>query len=371
LWILVANAWMQFPAGMHFNPDTARNEMINFWEILFSPVAVNKFLHTITSGFVLASVFVAGISAWYLLKKRETFLATRSIIIASVFGLISSLYLAFTGDISAKMVAQKQPMKLAAMEGFYEGGTNVPLKLFGIIWGKDTSEYKLPNLVMKVELPNGLSLLAYDNKNAFIPGIKDLLNGNSKYGIISAKEKIERGKVARQTLRDLKDAYQLKDSTKYFQLKEQFMNPDFQKNYFAYFGYAFIDNPKGLIPNIPITVYSFHGMVLLGLYFILFFIVLLWLSMKNILFKQKFILWIVVLSIPLPYIASQAGWILAEVGRQPWVIQDYLPTVAAVSQISASSVQITFWLFAILFTVLLIAEIKIMIKQIKVGPENS
>jgi cytochrome bd ubiquinol oxidase subunit I len=115
LWILVANAWMQYPAGMHFNPDTARNEMINFWQILFSPVAVNKFLHTITSGFVLASVFVAGISAWYLLKKRETFLATRSIIIAAVFGLISSLYLAFTGDISAKMVAQKQPMKLAAM----------------------------------------------------------------------------------------------------------------------------------------------------------------------------------------------------------------------------------------------------------------
>jgi cytochrome bd ubiquinol oxidase subunit I len=370
LWILVANAWMQYPAGMHFNPDTVRNEMINFWEILFSPVAVNKFLHTITSGFVLASVFVAGISAWYILKKRELFLATRSIIIASVFGLISSLYLAFTGDISAKMVAQKQPMKLAAMEGFYKGSTNVPLKLFGIIWGKDTSEYKLPNLVMKVELPNGLSLLAYDNKNAFIPGIKDLLNGNSKYGIISAKEKIERGKVARQTLRDLKDAYQNKDSTKYFQLKEQFMNPDFQKNYFAYFGYAFIDNPKSLIPNIPIAVYSFHGMVLLGLYFILFFIVLLWLSMKNILFKQKFILWIVVLSIPLPYIASQAGWILAEVGRQPWVIQDYLPTVAAVSQISASSVQITFWLFAILFTVLLIAEIKIMIKQIKLGPKD-
>ena len=370
LWILIANAWMQYPVGMHFNPDTSRNEMINFWEILFSPLAVNKFLHTITSGFVLASVFVAGISAWYLLKKRELFLATRSIIIASVFGLISSLYLAFTGDISAKMIAQKQPMKLAAMENLYEGRTNTPLKLFGIIWGKDSSVYKLPNLILKVELTDALSYLAYGDKHAFIPGIKDLLDGNPKYGIMSTNEKIERGKIARKTLRNLKNAYQQKDSLKYLQLKEQFMNHDFQKNYFAYFGYAFFDNPKSLIPDIALAVYSFHAMVLLGFYFIVFFIVLLWLSFKNILIKQKFLLWIVVLSIPLPYIASQAGWILTETGRQPWVIQDYLPTFAAVSQISSSSVQVTFWMFAVLFTALLIAEIKIMIKQIKSGPKE-
>ncbi len=163
-------------------------------------------------------------------------------------------------------------MKFAAMEGFYKGRTNAPLKLFGIIWGKDTSEYDLPNLILKIEVPNGLSFLAYENKNAFIPGVKDLLNGNPKYRIISAKEKIERGKIARQTLRELKDASQKRDTAKYLQLKDKFMNPDFQKKYFAYFGYAFFNNPKSLIPNIPIAVYSFHAMVLLGFYFIGFFI---------------------------------------------------------------------------------------------------
>jgi cytochrome bd ubiquinol oxidase subunit I len=371
LWILIANAWMQYPAGMHFNPDTARNEMINFWEILFSPLAINKFLHTISSGFVLASVFVSGISAWYLLKNREHFLATRSLIIASVFGLVSSLYLAFTGDISAKMVAQKQPMKFAAMECFYEGQTKAPLKLFGIIWGRDTSEFNFPVLKLKIEIPDALSYLAYNNKDAFVPGIRDLLNGNPKYGIMSAKEKMERGKIARLKLRELKEAYQQKDSIKYLQCKEQFADPVFQKEYFAFFGYAFFDNPKSLVPNITIAVYSFHAMILLGFYFIFFFIVLLWLSLKNILAKQKLILWIAVLSIPLPYIAGQAGWILAEAGRQPWVIQDYLPTLAAVSQISTSAVKVTFWLFAVLFTVLLIAEIKIMTKQIKLGPKEN
>lgn len=107
LWILVANAWMQYPTGMRFNPDTARNEMENFWDVLFSPVAINKFLHTVTSGYVTAAVFVLGVSSWYLLKKRETLLAKRSIVIASVFGLLSSLFLVMTGDSSAKQVAEK------------------------------------------------------------------------------------------------------------------------------------------------------------------------------------------------------------------------------------------------------------------------
>ena len=105
LWILVANGWMQYPVGMHFNPDTARNEMLNFWEVFLSPVAVNKFLHTITSGFVLASIFVIGVSAWFLLKGREQLMAKRSMIIASVFGLLSSLFLIYTGDGSAYQVA--------------------------------------------------------------------------------------------------------------------------------------------------------------------------------------------------------------------------------------------------------------------------
>ncbi|HSH52821.1 MAG TPA: cytochrome ubiquinol oxidase subunit I, partial [Bacteroidales bacterium] len=143
LWILVANGWMQHPIGMHFNPATARNEMLNFWDVFLSPVAVNKFLHTITSGFVLASIFVIGVSAWFLLKGREQLMAKRSMIIAGVFGLISSLFLIYTGDGSAYQVAQKQPMKLAAMEGLYEGSEGAGLIIIGMLTpGKEYGDNK-------------------------------------------------------------------------------------------------------------------------------------------------------------------------------------------------------------------------------------
>lgn len=121
LWILVANAWMQYPAGMRFNPETARNEMVDFWAVLFSPVAMNKFFHTVTSAFVLAAVFVVGVSAWYLLRGREERLARRSIKLASVFGLVSAVCVIWTGDGSAVQVARHQPMKLAAMEDLRQG----------------------------------------------------------------------------------------------------------------------------------------------------------------------------------------------------------------------------------------------------------
>ncbi len=371
LWILVANGWMQFPAGMHFNPDTARNEMINFWEVLFSPVAINKFLHTITSSYVLASVFVVGISAWYLLKKRETSFAIKSMVVAGVFGLLASIFTAFSGDTSARLVAQKQPMKFAAFEGLYNGSSGAPLMAFGIVSNeKDSSQNYLPDVKLKIEVPNLLSYMAYLDPNAFVPGINDLINGNLQQGIMSATEKIERGKVARVALRELKDAKKKGDTVQYASLKKKFNDPIFQNNYFKYFGYGFLNDTNSLVPNVPLTFYSFHIMVAFGFYFIFLFIVLLRYIYKGTLVQKRKFLRLLLFTLPLPYIASQAGWIVAEVGRQPWVIQDYLPTVAAVSQINASAVQITFWLFFVVFTALLIAEIKIMTTQIKLGPKE-
>jgi cytochrome d ubiquinol oxidase subunit I len=133
LWILVANAWMQYPVGMQFNPDTARNEMTNFWEVLFSPVAINKFLHTVSSGYVLSAVFVIGISAWFLLKNREIRFAKLSILTAAVFGSIISLFIIFTGDQSARLMAKHQPMKFAAMENLYQGQRKAPLVVLGVL----------------------------------------------------------------------------------------------------------------------------------------------------------------------------------------------------------------------------------------------
>lgn len=370
LWILVANAWMQYPVGMQFNPDTARNEMVNFWEVLLSPMAIHKYTHTVTSGFTVAAIFVVGISAWFLLKNREVQFAKRSMLIAGVFGLAATLLTAFTGDSSARVVAQKQPMKFAAFEGLYDGSYGAPLMAFGVVPQHQSSENYLPDIKFKVEVPNMLSYLAYLDSKAFVPGINDLLKGNEAAGILSAQEKIERGKVARNVLKSYKEAKENKDEAVAGVLKAQFSNPEFQDKYFRYFGYGFFNDTSSLVPNVPLTFYSFHLMVVLGFYFIVLFGFLLYYIWKDKLVGKRKFLWLLLLSIPLPYIAGQAGWVVAEVGRQPWAIQDYLPTMAAVSQIDASAVQVTFWIFAALFTALLIAELSIMTRQIKIGPKE-
>ena len=153
-------------------------------------------------------------------------------------------------------------------------------------------------------------------------------------------------------------------------LRHQFDDPNFQENYFKYFGYGFLNNTRSLVPNVPLSFYSFHIMVFVGFYFIALFILVLYYVYKGKIGRKRKFLWLLLFSIPLAYIASQCGWLVAEVGRQPWVIQDYLPTVAAISQIDASAVQVTFWLFAIVFTALAIAEVSIMTKQIKIGPKE-
>jgi len=371
LWILVANAWMQKPVGMHFNPDTARNEMLNFWEVLFSPVAVNKFLHTITSGYVLAAVFVVGISAWYLLKNREHFLAKRSILVAGVFGIISSLMLIYSGDGSTRQIVHVQPMKFAALEGLYNGQEGAGLVAIGIMSTApgDTNSRNVKDFAFRIEIPNILSYMAYGHFDAFVPGINDLVDGNPQKGIISVAEKIDRGKFALESLAQLKDARDKGDALTYNLLKARFNDEDFKNNYFRYFGYGFLNDPNSVIPNVPVTFYSFHIMVGLGLFFLLLLSLVLFNLFRNNLENKKLLLRLSIFSIPLTYLASQSGWVLAELGRQPWVIQDLLPTMAAVSHINTSSVKITFFLFAILFTALLIAELSIIFKQIKIGPK--
>lgn len=370
LWILVANAWMQYPTGMKFNPVTFRTEMIDFWALLQSPVAINKFFHTLTSSWILGGLFVVGISSWYLLKKRETEFAKRSIKVAAIFGLTASLLTAFTGDGSGYHVAQRQPMKLAAMEGLYKGSNGTSLVAFGVLKPNvnynDTAAIKDP-YVFSIKIPKMLSLLGYRDKDAFVPGIADLINGGytllgDSTKALSFAEKQARGKAAKEALKAYKIAEQSKDSA------TMAIQKDILTKNFAYFGYSYLDKPEDLIPPIGLTFYSFHIMVALGFFFILLFAIVLFFVFKDKLHKFKWLLWINVISIPLGYLASQLGWMVAEVGRQPWAIQDILPLKAAVSKLDAYSVQITFFLFLVLFTVLLIAEIGIMLKQFKKGP---
>ncbi len=369
LWILVANAWMQYPAGTAFNPETARNEMTSFWEVLFSPVAVNKFLHTITSGMVLASIFVIGVSAWFLLRKKETRLALRSITVASVFGLLASVSLALTGDGSAKQIAEVQPMKLAAMEGLYNGKSEAGLVAFGILNGKEKRETG-ETFALKLEMPNLLSWMAYGDPKRFVAGVNDFTHGNPGQGILSIPEKVERGKVARQTLTDYKHAKAAGNLAKADSLKLLFKDKTFLDSKFKYFGYGFNDDVKYYVPQVPLTFYSFHIMVIFGFGFMVFFALMLFFSARGELPQRKFWLRLAPWIIPLSYVASEAGWIVAELGRQPWTIQDLLPTVAAVTKLDAGSVMVTFFLFAVTFTVLAIAEVNIMLKAIKHGTKN-
>ena len=372
LWILVANGWMQKPVGMTFNPETARNEMNNFWDVLFSPMAIDKWLHATSSGFVLAAIFVIGVSAWYLLKKREVVLAKKSMLVAAIFGLLSSVYVVWTGDNSARTVASEQPMKFAAIEGLYNGSEGAGLIAVGMFSTSDNdpTNENLKDMTIKIEIPNILSYMAFLDWDAFVPGINDLLNGNEKYGIMSATEKIERGKVAIAKLSEFKQAKNDGNTVLAESLKTELTSDNFQQNYFRYFGYGYFKDVHEMVPNVPLTFYSFHTMVGLGFAFILGFILILWYTLKGTIDKKKWLLRLSLIAIPLAYIASQAGWIVAEVGRQPWVVQDMMPTMAAVTRISSGSVQVTFWLFAALFTVLMIAEIKIMLRQIKIGPNH-
>ena len=379
LWILVANAWMQYPAGMEFNPDTARNEMIDFWAVALSPVALNKFIHTVTNCFVIGAVVVIGISSWYLLRKREDEFARKSIRIASVFGLISLIVVIWSGDGSAFHVAKKQPMKLAAMEGMYRSQVGTPIVAFAILNPKksisrlenDSLGYALQKpYLFNISIPQGLSLLVDRKMNTFVPGIEDIIQGGYKYTdklgteqiALPVRERIKKGKIALESLALYKKAKEAGDE----EGKEMALS--LLKENYPHFGYGFIDKPTDIVPNVPITFYAFHIMVFLGAFFILLFGLAIYLDRKELLPKFKWFHILTIVSIPLVYICTQAGWIVSEVGRQPWTIQDILTSNASLSGVSSSAVLTTIIMFFVLFSVLLAAELTILFKVIKKGP---
>jgi cytochrome d ubiquinol oxidase subunit I len=372
LWILVANSWMQHPVGMIFNPETARNEMVSFWAVLFNQVAVDKFLHTISSSFLLASMFVLGISAWYLIRKREEQVAKKSILVAGVFGLLSSLMVAYTGDQSARTVSKVQPVKFASMEALYEGKSNAGLIAFGVLKDSDKKigDKTEWDFAFKIQIPGLLSVLTGGDRDSYVQGLKDHIYGNEKLGIISTAEKIKNGKYSMDILTSYKNAKLNNDTARISATRNIFKDKVFNDKYFRYFGYASINKPEDVIPDVPGSFYSFHMMVVLGFLLILIFSIALYLLFKGTITDNKWFLWVALLSVPLPYIASELGWLLTEIGRQPWIIQDLMTVNKAVSQIGTGTVITTFILFAVLFTGLLISEVSIMVKQIKTGPKH-
>ena len=363
-WILVANSWMQYPVGCEFNPDTVRNEMTSFIDVALSPFAVDKFFHTVTSSWIIGAVFVCAVSCWYLLKRRNTRLATESIKIASVVGIAAAVLTMATGDSSAVKVAQAQPMKLAAMEALYDGGNGVGLAAVAAVNPFEQPDYaKGGEPPLRVAMPCGLSLLATHSLDGYVPGVNDLLNGYTRADgkrEPSAEEKMQRGRKAIATLAEYRKLKAANPGDKQLprlaaQLKEDM----------PYFGYGYIKDRAELVPYIPVNFYAFRVMVGVGTLLLLFFLVIGHVAWRrDVAGSRRWLHWAAIAMLPLAYIASEAGWIVAELGRQPWAIQDMMPTLAAVSDISTGSVALTFFIFLVLFTVLLVAELRIMCKVI-------
>ncbi len=363
-WILVANAWMQHPVGMAFNPDKARFEMHNFWDIILSPIAVSKFTHTTSSSFAVGALFVISISSYFLLQKRHIKMAKRSIIVAAIFGLLGSLFAGFTGDEAAYEDALHQPMKLAAFEGLYNGERGAGMVAAGIInLRKDVDNDEDP-FDLEIRIPGLLSILANRQPGSFVPGINDLVYGNPQEGVMGAAEKISKGKIAVQQLAAYKKAQKANNPVAASRALAQF------NQYKDFLGYGYLNSPKEAVPNVAISFYSFHLMVILGTMFIAVFLAYLFFSLRGNLEKQRWLLLPGTIMFALSIICSQAGWVVAEVGRQPWAIQDLLPVTVARTNLTTGTVQTTFFMFLILFTALLIADLRIMSKQIKLGPED-
>lgn len=350
LWILIANGWMQHPVGMVFNPGTVRNEMVDFWAVVSNPVAVSKFFHSVLCGWMTGAVVVIGISSWYLLRRREQRFALGSIRVAAVVGIVGTVALMFSGDRSAVHVAEYQPMKLAAAEGLQRGGARAS---FSIVPG--------------IEIPGMLSFLATGDFDGHVPGIQDILDGyvdGNGTRHPSATEMMARGDTALSAFRTYREA-KGSDPELAAAARATLMENA------GYFGYGYISSEEELVPPVGLVYWAFRVMVGLGCFLLLVMILAFYYVRRETLEKNRWFLWICVLSIPLVYLSGQAGWIVAEVGRQPWAIQGLLPVKAGVSSVSVGAVQTTFFLFLGIFTLFLAIEIRILIRTIRKGPGNT
>ncbi len=364
LWILVANAWMQNPVGMEFDPAQMRNVMSDFWQVAFNSVAMNKFFHAVASGWTLGGIFVIGVSCWLLWRKRNAEVALPSIKIGAWTGLVGLLLTLYTGDGSAVEVSRCQPMKLAAMEGLYRGQPGQSLVGFGIVNPDKKPGDDQKAIYGEIAIPYGLSILANHDAHSFVPGIDDLIEGieitpqGDTIRHDSYAKRIAMGRMARRALDEYGKAQQAGD-TLAMNSARKILNANYK-----YFGYGYLDKPEDAVPPVALTFYSFRVMVILGSALLLVCLLMLVGGGKRQWLNKGWLQWVGMLSIPAVWLCSQAGWVVAEVGRQPWVIQNLMPTGVAVSDISASSVQTTFWLFAVLFTLMLAAEISIMLRYI-------
>jgi len=362
LWILIANGWMQYPTGAAFNPDTMRMELTSFWDLIFNSVGQAKFVHTVGAGYVTGSMFVLAISSYYLLSNRFQAFAKRSIIVASAFGLTAALCVVVLGDESGYTVSENQRMKLAVIEGMWE--TEPAPAGFNLIGIPDTENREVK---YAIRIPWMLGIIATRSFNQTIPGINDL--------VAHAEVRIRNGLIAYDALEKIKQD-RGNDQAR-MQLGE----------HSADLGYAlllkrYVADPRtadsatiaraasDTVPKVGPLFWSFRIMVALGFYFIGLFAFVFWNASQHN-FSRRWLLRLMLWSLPLPWIAAELGWIVAEYGRQPWAIDGVLPTFLAVSSVSAAQVLFTLTGFVLFYSFLLVVDVILMLKYIRMGPINA
>ena len=410
LWILIANGFMQHPDNVFMNVDinTARAVMTNFWALITQPVAQVKFLHTISAGYTMASLFVLGISAFYILRGKHIEFAKKSAAVAASFGLVASIFVAIIGDEHAYEVTNTQPTKIAAMEGLYVGQKGAGIVAIGIPKNLPATEVASNDQgwMFKIEIPHLLSILGKHSYNAFVPGLKDLIEGNPQYGIWPLAKLAKIGAEAKEDLMTYHKAmkaydqalnnHNLAEANKEKAIAQKAKN-DFYTVVWStnpnligkviykvhngqvvlrkadLMGYGFFKgkNPDLIHPPVPPVFFSFHIMVALGFWFIFIFLWS-WIAVvKNSFANSRLLQSVLVFSVPLPWIATSFGWITAEVGRQPWTVFGFLPTAESVTPIALTNVQATFFMFLTAFVILGIAELKILFTVVKHGPKGA
>jgi cytochrome bd ubiquinol oxidase subunit I len=362
LWILIANGWMQHPTGAVFNPDSMRMELISFWDLIFNSVGQAKFVHTVGAGYVTGSIFVVSISSYYLLAGRFQAFAKRSIIVASAFGLAAALCVVVLGDESGYTVSENQKMKLAAIEAMWE--TEPPPAGFNLVGIPDAAQRTVH---YAIKIPWMLGIIATRSFNQELPGINDL--------VARAGERIRNGLIAYDALERLKA--NRSDSEAAARLREHASDlgyalllkrhvADPRKADAATIAKAAADT----VPDIGTLFWSFRIMVGLGFYFIALFALIFWdASQRN--FSRRWLQHVMLWSLPLPWIAAELGWVVAEYGRQPWAIDGVLPTFLAVSSVSAGQVLFTLTGFVLFYSALLVVDVMLMLKYVRMGPAKA
>lgn len=360
LWILVANGWMQDPVGAHFNFESMRMEMTSFSEIFLNEVAQNKFVHTVSAGYVTGAIFVMAISAWYMLKRQDVEFAKKSFRIAVGFGVASILSVIVLGDESGYTVGKSQQTKMAALEAMWE--TEPAPASFNLI--------ALPNEdAMKndftVRIPWAMGLIGTRSLDMQIPGIKEIIvdnierirNGREAVIALEALRKNRSDELAKESLKKYGDDLG-------FGLLLKSYVPDVRQATEADIAHA----ARETIPRVAPMFWSFRIMVLCGFLMLLLMAVAFYASVKNNFAEKRWLLKWTFWSLPLPWLACEAGWFVAEYGRQPWTVYGVLPTNLSVSSLTAANLWGSIFGFVTLYTILLIVEVYLMVRFSRQGP---